>query len=631
MKTESARRKDEAPVVTAKPTAAGSDLFSSPQKRSAILCLLLVLITLALYNPIVHNQFIDYDDGGYIFQNQHVQAGIRWSTVRWAFTTYEVANWHPLTWLSHALDWQLFKSNPAGHHYMSALFHALNTILLFLLLQRATGFPWRSLMVAALFAVHPVNVESVAWAAERKNVLSMMFFLLAMLAYGAYVRRPSLRSYSLVVLSFALGLMAKPQVITLPCVLLLWDYWPLQRLSFSAAGQDSSGAAAGKSFSWLVLEKVPLFALAAASAVITMHAQRAGYAVRSITEYSLYGRLGNSIVSYVRYIGHAFWPLHLSPAYPHLGDGIPVWQVVVASAFLLIVSVLVMLSRKPYLVVGWLWFLGTMFPMAGIIQVGDQAMADRYAYIPFIGLFWMAVWSVAEGAHDWHVESKWLAAPACAVILFCSFVSHRQLSYWQDGETLWRYALTVTEGNFIAHSNLARVLALSNRYDEAIVEFTAAEELHNYALPDVLRFGDFEMRHGHMAEATNTFRKVLRSTQDHELRDVAYTDLGLANARLGDNAQAKENFENALQINPQDAAALLGLGLLAYRSGDFVAAAGYFSHGVSTKPTDLGYLLLGTALQRSGRVAEADAAYAEAQRISPDLTQAQQTANQYLY
>ena len=284
----------------------------------------------------------------------------------------------------------------AGHHYTSILFHALNAVLLFLLLQSATGFTWRSLMVAALFALHPVNVESVAWVAERKNVLSMMFFLLAILAYGWYAQHPSVRRYSAVALLFILGLMAKPQIITLPFVLLLWDYWPLQRFGL---GQNSEVPSrfARASIRRLVLEKVPLLFLSAADAVVTIRAQHTAVHT-AMAEYSFHARLANAMIAYSRYVAHAFWPLRLAPAYPLLDDAIPLVQVLTACAFLLLVTGLALASRKRYLLVGWLWFLGTLVPMIGIVQVGNQSMADRYAYISFIGLFWMATWVIAEAA-----------------------------------------------------------------------------------------------------------------------------------------------------------------------------------------------------------------------------------------
>ena len=632
MPTESELQPAASSAPKSVPGSAHGGLFASPDKRTAVLCLLLGLITLCLYNSVIHSGFLNIDDTLYVTDNPHVTAGLHWSTAKWALLTFEQANWHPLTWLSHALDWQLFKKYPGGHHYTSVLFHALNVVLLFLLFQKATGYTWRSLMVAALFAVHPANVESVAWIAERKNVLSMMFFLLAMLAYGWYAHKPSLRRYSLVPLLFALGLMAKPQVITLPFVLLLWDYWPLQRMfsTDSTAPSLTPTRFAPASFRWLVLEKTPLFLLATADALITMHAQRVGGAVRTFTEYSSYARLGNSIVSYARYVGHAFWPVHLSPTYSHPGDSIPAWHILLALLFLLCVTALILVARKRYLLVGWCWFLGTLVPMIGIVQVGDQAMAERYAYIPFIGLFWMATWFLAESATQWRVSPRWLAIPACLLIAACCWLSHQLLGYWHDSERLWNYAIRIDDQDFMAHANLARILVAENRPDEALPQFMIAERLHRYDPRDILNLASYELRKGHVKDAESLCLEVLRLTQDPHIQEVALTDLGAANLRLGDLKQAKQYFDEALQLQPRFTGALLGLGLIAQRNGDLPSAIDYFSRADSIEHSDLGYFLLAVAYEQSGRSAEARSAYAQAQRVSPDMRAMLQTASELL-
>src|ERR1700686_713032 len=306
-----------------------SELFLSAQKRTLLLCLLLIAVVLAFYSPVTHNGFLNYDDDWYITNNPHVKAGLTWATVKWAFTTYDQANWHPVTWLSHALDCQLFGLNPAGHHYVNVLLHAVNAVLLFLLLLSATRFRWPSLMVAALFALHPMNVESVAWAAERKNVLSMLFFLFALHAYVWYTRRPGLRRYAAVAFFFGLALLSKPQVIALPFLLLLWDYWPLGRIGApvvpgpAAQGENVSRLSSG----WLVLEKAPLLLLSVVSAVVTMKAQKAGLAVQTFSRYSLLLRLETAVVSYVRYLEKALWPSQLVALYPHATKLYPAWQV----------------------------------------------------------------------------------------------------------------------------------------------------------------------------------------------------------------------------------------------------------------------------------------------------------------
>lgn len=616
----------ETPAPASESSTVPLALFSSARKRSVVLSLLLILITLALYNGVIHNAFINVDDNGYVTENEHIHAGLTPATVRWALTTFECENWHPLTWVSHALDWQLFGKNPAGHHYMSVLLHALNAVLLFMLLQSATGFTWRSLTVALLFAVHPVNVESVAWAAERKNVLSMLFFLLAMLAYGWYAQHPSLRRYASVALLFALALMAKPQVITLPFVLLLWDFWPLQRFRTSAAVGTRFKTA---SIQWLILEKLPLLLLSAGDALLTVRAQH--NALRSAVKgYPLYARVGNALVSYTRYVGHAFWPLHLSPVYSHPGEALHLWQVVASGAFLATTTALVIASRKRYLLIGWLWFLGILVPMIGIVQVGDQAMADRYAYIPFIGLFWMATWAVAEASESMRVSDRWLAVPVCLAVAGAAILTPRQVGYWHDSETLWKYALTVTDRNFIAHSYLAQVLTKEDKHEEAIAEYIQAEQLHQYPPIEIGYFADYELRHDHITGAITDAHRVLQGTNNLAAREMAYRDLGIANTKLGKASEARENFNQALQIDPHDLYALLGLGLLSYREGDFASAVEFFSRTVASDASDFNYLLLSTALQKSGHRAEANIALEQARRVSSDWTLAQKKANWFL-
>jgi protein O-mannosyl-transferase len=615
-------------IPKATPGSAPGELFSSPGKRNAVLCLLLVLLTLGVYNNVVHNGFINLDDNLYLTDNPNVQHGVDWATVKWSFG-YQQANWHPLTWLSHALDWQIFGKNPGGHHYVSLLWHAFNAVLLFLLLQRATGFTWRSLMVAAVFAVHPVNVESVAWVAERKNVLSMAFFLLALIAYGWYAERPSLRRYSLIPLLFALGLMSKPQVITLPCVLLLWDYWPLKRM-FAPATADAAPRFAPASFRWLVIEKIPLFALAGIDALLTMQAQKAGFAVRTVAEYSLYGRIGNCIVSYARYVGHAFWPLHLSPTYGHPGDNIPLWHIVTAALFLVCATALVLLSRKRYLIAGWLWFLGTMVPMNGLVQVGDQAMADRYAYIPFIGLFWMAAWGISEAAGEWHISPRFVTATSFGCVLAAAILCHTLVGYWHDSEKLWDYAISINNQDFMAHCNRGRILITENRVDEGIAEFSMAERLHKYPVREILRFAGYELMHGYTVDGAERCRKTLSMTDDPQLRAIAWTNIGVADLTLGHPAEAKQNFSSALNADPSSSGALIGMGLVAERDGDYSRAESYYTKAVGLEANDLGYFLLATALEKDGRHADANAAYAHAQSLTPDLTDVIHRAHQLL-
>ncbi len=609
-------------------TPTPSGLFQSPSTRTLLLCLLLAASVLACYNPVTHNSFLRYDDDRYIVDNPHVRAGLTWATVKWAFTTYEEANWHPLTWLSHALDCELFGLNPVGHHYMNVLLHAANAIVLFLLLQSATGFCWRSLMVAALFALHPINVESVAWAAERKNVLSMMFFLLALYAYGWYARRPAFPRYAVVAFLFALSLLSKPQVITFPFLLLLWDYWPLDRIGTSTSHDTNTPKC---SIQWLVLEKVPLLLLSAASAVVTMKSQQAGRAVKTFSEYGLPLRLETAVISYVRYIGKAFWPSKLVALYPHPTHLYPAWEVGAAVLGLVLITAMVLRARaRRYLVVGWFWFLGSLVPMIGIVQVGFQAMADRYAYIPFVGLFLMLVWFAANWAKARKISAKWMAIPAVCTLLVLGTLTHRQISYWHDTQSFWLRTLALTQNNFVAEDNLGEFLFSQGKIDEAAAHFRAALAIRPDGLIANLNLGAYEDRRGNLPAAIEHYQLVANRAGDMGMRATAYGSLGFVYRQQGRSTEAKECFETAVELAPERARARIGLGLMAQDKGDLSEAIHQYSLAVQAQPTDVVYLLLAQALQKAGHVEEAKAIYERLAR-SPNLAEAQNDAQSLLF
>jgi len=600
------------------------------QNPAVILGLVLVLASLVLYNPAGRYPFLNYDDDRYVSQNIHVQAGLRWSTIRWAFTTTTEANWHPLTWLSHELDWQLFHSNPAGHHYGNVLLHAINVCLLFFVLLQATGFMWRSWIVAALFALHPINVESVAWIAERKNLLSMFFFLLALAAYRWYAQKPGVTRYTSAVGLFALGLMAKPQVVTFPFLLLLWDYWPLRRIQSDAKHPPSSPGCAvpAYSFTRLVLEKLPLFALSAASCVITIKAQAAGGAVRSFHQLPLDARLGNGLLSYARYVGKAVWPSHLAVMYPYLGFSTV--QLLVSLLLLVLISAVVIVTRRRYLLVGWLWFLGTLLPMIGIVQVGAQAMADRYAYLSFIGLFVMTTWGVAELAerYPW---PKTVPLLACSLLLIgLGVTARRQLGYWRDSIALWTHTIEVTGPNFQAQEHLASALADEGRTDEAGVHFETALAIDPTNAKANLNLAVYDHTRGRIEDAIRLYRNTLQLTSDEKLQGEALTNLGWAYYELGNLSDAESAYQAAVRLKPQNHNTWIGMGLIEERLRKHDDAANAFSRSAAIRPSAVDYLLLETALEHSGRRREADAAHAQAQRISSDLGEAQGIAQKLL-
>jgi len=600
--------------VPAKPPG----LFSSPEKRNVILCLLLVVATLALYNPVNRHPFVNYDDDRYITENLHVHNGLTWRTITWAFTATEQGNWHPLTWLSHALDYQLFHQNPAGHHLTSLLIHAANAVLLFLFLMYATRRLGPSLFVAALFALHPINVESVAWVAERKNVLCTFFFFATLIAYCWYARQPDWRRYLVFAGLFVLGLMSKPMVITLPFVLLLLDYWPLGRIRGGHA--DATAAPLSK----LVVEKLPLIALSAASAVITMQAQRAGGAMRSTAQFSLAVRLENAVMAYAMYLWKMIWPSHLSPIYPHPGDSLAGWQVGTSALVLLAVTAVALKFRaRRYLLTGWLWFLGTLVPVIGLVQVGDQAMADRYAYIPLVGIFIMIAWRIADLADSKQIGLVVRVIPAACVLLALSFATNRQLGYWSSNYDLWTHAVAVTGRNFIAQDNLGGALLWLGKTDEAYLHFQAAAEINPLDPMSRSNLGAYLQEHGHMAEAIEKYNRVITLTSDPGLLAATYANLGAAYRKLGEDEKARTSYDQALQLNPNQYNAYLGLGELLEKQSRLDDAISNYSKAVGLRPTDTGFLLLGRALERTGRRSEALAAYQGALKLSPDMPEAQ--------
>ena len=536
-------------------------------QRPYVLGLLLILLTVALYYPVHTHPYTNYDDNVYVTDNVHVQEGLTNDTLRWAFVTDQAGNWHPLTWLSHALDLQLFGDQaPGRQHLTSLLLHALNAALLCWVLFRATGYAGRSFMVAALFAVHPINVESVAWIAERKTVLSMLFFLLALGAYRWYAEKPKALRYASVAILFACGLMSKPQVITFPFVLLLWDYWPLRRMALPGAqnlpADSSAPALPQRGFLALVAEKLPLFLLAAASAAITMKVQRGSGAVISFDTAPLSIRLSNGIVCYVRYLSKTFWPRGLAPMYPHPGDSLPAWQVYGALLILLTVTMLVVARRSNrYLFVGWFWYLGTLVPMIGLVQVGRQAMADRYAYLPLIGIFIMMCWGLADWASavkaapeprfPGSVQTRlaaWLPEASIVMVLALGFLAHRQITLWASNETLWRHTIQVTPPNYVAEDNLGWVLGKTNRMDEAIVHFRRAAAIHPVDPISTFNIGFYDQQHGDFAAAITEYKRALILTTSTTLKRQTLENMAYAYHDSGRPAEARECLTQASQL-----------------------------------------------------------------------------------
>lgn len=529
--------------------------FTESRWRTAVICAFLMAITIALYFPVHTFTFFNLDDQYYIVDNPHLHDGINWKSISWSFSTLTKQNWIPLSFISHAIDYSMFGRNAGGHHAVNVLFHALNAALLFWVLKRATGYVGRSFMAGALFAVHPVNVEAVAWVAERKTVLSMVFFLLALGAYRWYVSQPSDNRFRVVALMYALGLCAKAQVITLPAVLLLWDFWPLQRLSL---GQELSPEAKLPAFPqqtlwWLIKEKLSLLMIAGAAALLTVYSEGGA---RPQYQPPLSRSLANAVYSYTQYIWHAFWPTHLSPMYPNRGTTLGLWQVAASVLFLLAVTGLVLAGRRHrYLPVGWFWFLGTLVPMLELVQFGKEGMADRFAYQALIGLFIMVCWGVSDLLGQRHFSAAWAGASGLAVLLALTMLSSRQISYWKTPETMWWHALEVVPNDWIAEGQVGRFLAVKGKEQEAVQHYRRAIAINPDDSLSNLSLGIYEQQHGDSKDALARYQIALKddAVQPKDRANL-YQNMGVAYRDLGDHFMARQCFDKAIELRKEDAA-----------------------------------------------------------------------------
>ncbi len=574
--------------------------------RNVASCALILAVVIALYYPVVNYPFVNYDDDVYVTENTHVRAGLSWSTVKWAFASTENANWHPLTWMSHAIDFEFSGPQPGGHHFTSLMLHAVNSVLLFLLALYSTKRWGPSLVLALLFAVHPLNVESVAWVAERKNVLSTFFFFLTLGAYGWYARKPHWTRYAMVVIFFVCGLMSKPMLVTLPFVLLLLDYWPLERI-----GNRTD-------LSKLVLEKLPLFVLSGISCVITFRAQQAGQTVESMAKFPLAVRLENAIVAYALYLWKTVWPAKLAVFYPHPGASVSGWSVAASMlALVAITGITVGLRSRKYILTGWLWFLGTLVPVIGLVQVGDQAMADRYAYVPLIGLFLMITWAAADFLQARRTPWPLSAAVSIGVLLALSATTHRQIGYWSSDTKLWSHTLAVTTRNSFAHRHVGWALFAANDTADALAQFREAIAINPNDPKNYVNLGLCLEAENQFDAAIEAYKKAVSLTSDAVVLATVYTDLGAAYAEVGKYPEAYESYNRALQFNPLFNA-YFNRGLLFEKDGKIEEAIADYQHSAELRPTARGYLQLGRALQELNRSAEAHAAYEKARRLAAD-------------
>jgi tetratricopeptide (TPR) repeat protein len=580
----------------------------------------LMAAVLVVFSQVAWHDFIVFDDGLYITSNSHVQSGLTIKSIRWSFTSMEASNWHPLTWLSHMLDYELYGLNPAGHHLTSLFFHVANTLLLFLLLRGATGRLWESAAVAALFGLHPLHIESVAWVSERKDVLSTFFWMLTTLAYVDYCRRPGLGRYALILISFGMGLVAKPMLVTLPFVLLLLDFWPLGRLRLPGRLGGNEGIV--RPLKRLLWEKTPLFLLSAASSMVTFVAQSKGGAISTFEALSLKVRIINAFVSYARYLERMFWPHDLAIFYPHPNNSLPLWQGVAAALLLVMVSVLVgrQNSQRPFLPVGWLWFLGTLVPVIGIVQVGGQSMADRYTYIPSIGIFLMCVWGVSDLLARVRHRKPLLACGGTIILLFLSLTTWLQLGHWQDSETLFRHALSVTKRNYVAHHNLGTAFIAEDRLDEAVGQYKKALDIWS-AYPDAHNnLGVVFARQGLLEKAISHYKEALRANPKHIL---AHQNIANALAERGCLDEAVSHYSKALNIDPDSGANHNAMGVALARLNRPEEAVSHLTRAIDICPDcPEPYNNLGRVLTMQGKFEEAVSHLQSAITLRPDYAEA---------
>jgi len=597
---------------------------------SLYICLALVLATFIAYEPMRHNGFVNYDDDVYVTENRNVNRGITAESVFWAFTNPHCHMWHPLTSLSHMLDCQLFGLVPFWHHLTSLLLHTAGTLLLFWVLKRMTGKVWASAFVAAAFALHPLQVESVAWVAERKSVLSSFFWMLTIAAYIRYAERPCIGRYLLVILAFCLALMAKPMVVTLPFALLLLDYWPLGRFQWGRQSQkessmqsESAKVSYQSSSSWLlIVEKIPLFILSAILSVITFIAQKGGRVVVRAEHLPLNSRIANALFSYLTYIGKMIWPSRLAVFYPHPVDTVSIWRVVVAALLLLAVSVWVIRSARShkYLLVGWLWYLGTLVPVIGLVQVGGQARADRYMYLPMVGLLIIIAWGLGELAAKWRLRKFIPVLPAglcLSALMLCTWL---QVGYWRDSFTLFTRALDVTSNNYVAHLNLGNVLLRQKKTDEAIAHYKKAIDSYSNYVDAHYNLGlalGLEKRYD---ETIEQYYAVLRLKPNHWR---AQFHLANAFVEKGQLDKAIEHYNKTLQVKPDDAEVYNNLALALVKKGKINEAVEYYNKSLEINRDSAEVLNnLGNALVKQKKLSQAVIHFEKALALKPDFAEA---------
>jgi tetratricopeptide (TPR) repeat protein len=579
----------------------------------------LIIVILAVYIQTCNHQFLNFDDDSYVTNNPHVASGLTGKNIIWAFTSVDEANWHPITWLSHMADAQFYGMNPRGHHLTNVVIHTVSSLLLLLFLLRVTGSLWESSFVAFLFALHPMHVESVAWVAERKDVLSALFWFLTLLFYAEYTvkRKPTL--YFLTLSSFVLGLMSKPMLVTLPAVMLLIDFWPLNR--FQHEVQEPVPRQLWDRGIALVKEKIPFFVCALFSSFITIYAQHKGEAMSGLDALPLWLRTENALISYVKYISKALWPHDLAVFYPYPLH-IPFWQVLSSLLVLSLVSAAAILGgrRHPYLPVGWFWFLVTLLPVIGFIQVGVQSMADRYSYIPLVGFFIMFAWGIPDLTKRLRCRKEILALVGGAVIVLSAALTWQQLGYWRDDISLYRHTLQVTTGNYVIHTNLGDDLAKKGDLDAAIQEFHEALNInHNYSLAH-FNMGIALAKKGNLDAAISEYKEALRISPNDP---YAHDSLGTALADKGNMDEAIQEYKEALKLNPNFSLAHYNMGTTLAERGNLDEAIQEYQEALEIDPNDpKSHNSLGITLADEGNLDAAILEFQKAIRINANYADA---------
>ncbi len=638
------------------------------KEMNSKICCFLVILSMIVYCRVIRNEFVHYDDDTYIFKNPYIQTGISIDNIKWAFTTDHGGNWHPLTWISHMTDSQLFGMKKAGwHHLVNLLWHVINTVLLFIMLSRMTGAVWQSAFVAALFAVHPLNVETVAWASERKSVLSTFFWFMTILLYINYVKSRSIKSYVFSILFFLMGLLSKPMVVTLPFVLLLLDFWPLNRTPLYRTGADDNQqettephdiTVVGTSLlNKLLFEKVPFFILAMIFCIVTLFVQESAGSVASLDAIPFSSRITNALLSYFMYIYMMVWPVDLAVLYPH--SGMPqVWQYTISGIFLISVTFLVVKAarRFPYLGFGWFWYLGTLVPVIGIVQAGGQSMADRYAYLPLIGIFIMIAWGVSDIPVKKHHFSRSLYAGLAAVIIFAfSCVTFVQTGYWKNSIALFKRTVSVTKGNYVMYNNLGNAYMRVDRLDDAMFYCREALKIKPNSIEVLNNLGNILLKKGEVDEAVSLLAKAMKINPNHmivrknlqrglmmkrqkqsTLPHVAseqktpgtvefFVNMGVALAKQGRSEEALAQIDKAIEVDSDYWPAYNSLGIVLLQMGKLDEAETNFKKTIKIKPDYIeAYNNLGILYARQKKIEQAVMQFSKALKINPNYKKAKQ-------